>query len=81
MDEIIYLTLEQAEAIHKKTIQYSGGGKLEPLELGKLENVLAHIQNDDYYPTFEEKSTHLFFSTCQFHCFADGNKRLAITLF
>lgn len=80
MDEIIYLTLEQAEAIHKKTIQYSGGGKLEPLDLGKPESVLAHIQNDDYYPTFEEKLTHLFFCTCQFHCFADGNKRLAITL-
>ena len=26
------------------------------------------------------KLTHLFFCTCQFHCFADGNKRLAITL-
>ena len=24
--------------------------------------------------------THLFFCTCQFHSFADGNKRLAITL-
>lgn len=42
MDGIIYLTLGQAEIIHKKTI--------------------------------------LFFCTCEFHCFADGNKRLAITL-
>ena len=25
-------------------------------------------------------STHLFFCTCEFHCFEDGNKRLAITL-
>lgn len=24
--------------------------------------------------------THLFYCTCEFHCFADGNKRLAITL-
>lgn len=32
------------------------------------------------YPTFVDKLTHLFFCTCQFHCFADGNKRLAITL-
>ena len=30
--------------------------------------------------TFEEKLTHLFFCVCEFHCFADGNKRLAITL-
>lgn len=27
----------------------------------------------------EEKLTHLFHSTCKFHCFVDGNKRLAIT--
>ena len=24
--------------------------------------------------------THLFFCTCEFHCFEDGNKRLAITV-
>ena len=80
MDGIIYLTPDQAKAIHEKTIRYSGGGKVESLEIGKLESVLTHIQNDDYYPTFTEKLTHLFFCTCQFHCFADGNKRLAITL-
>lgn len=42
--------------------------------------MLQNIQNDDYYPTFVDKLTHLFFCTCKFHCFADGNKRLAITL-
>ena len=26
MDGIVYLTLEQAKAIHAKTIEYSGGG-------------------------------------------------------
>ena len=77
---MIYITLEQADAIHKKTIQYSGGGTYEHLDIGKLDSVLQHIQNDDYYPTFVDKLTHLFFCTCQFHCFADGNKRLAITL-
>ena len=71
MDGIIYLTLDQAKAIHAKTIQYSGGGTTEPLDTGKLESVLAHIQNDDYYPTFIDKLTHLFFCTCEFHCFAD----------
>ena len=52
----------------------------QELDIGKLDSVLQNIQNDDYYPTFEDKITHLFFCTCQFHCFADGNKRLAITL-
>jgi prophage maintenance system killer protein len=34
----------------------------------------------DYYPTFEHKLTHLFFSANKFHCFQDGNKRIAISL-
>lgn len=80
MENIIYITLEQAKEIHKKTIRYSGGGTYEPLDLGRLDSVLQHIQNDDYYPTFIDKLTHLFFCTCEFHCFADGNKRLAIAL-
>jgi death on curing protein len=75
-----YLTLDQAINIHEKTVQVSGGGALGHLDLGMLEGVLEHIQNDDYYPTFEEKLTHLFFSACKFHCFQDGNKRIAITL-
>ncbi len=50
------------------------------LDLGLLESVLHHIQNDDYYPTIEDKLTHLFFGACKFHCFEDGNKRIAITL-
>lgn len=77
---IIYLTLEQAIEVHRKTVEVSGGGAMGYLELGKLASVLEHIQNDDYYPTFEEKLTHLFFCACKFHCFQDGNKRIAITL-
>ncbi|MBN2284901.1 MAG: type II toxin-antitoxin system death-on-curing family toxin [Tissierellales bacterium] len=80
MDGIIYFTLEQAVSTHKKTVKYSGGGTLGHFDLGRLDSVLQNIQNDEYYPTFVEKLTHLFFSTCEFHCFVDGNKRLAITL-
>ena len=80
MDRFIYITPEQAKITHEKTIQYSGGGTLEELDFGKLESVLYNRQNDDWYPTFVDKLTHLFFCTCQFHSFADGNKRLAITL-
>jgi len=80
MDEIVYITLEQAIDTHKKTIQYSGGGASGHFDLGRLESVLQNIQNDDYYPTFADKLTHLFFCICEFHCFEDGNKRLAITL-
>lgn len=80
MSRLFYITLEQAVEIHRKTIQYSGGGTFEHFDLGRLDSVLQNIQNDDYYPTFEDKITHLFYCTCEFHCFADGNKRLAIAL-
>ncbi len=77
---IVYLTLEQAIETHRKTVEVSGGGSTGHLDIGKLDSVLQHIQNDDYYPTFEEKLTHLFFGACKFHCFQDGNKRIAATL-
>ncbi|MFC1736636.1 type II toxin-antitoxin system death-on-curing family toxin [Candidatus Hydrogenedentota bacterium] len=77
---IHYLTLDQAINVHRKTVAVSGGGTMGHLNLGKLESVLEHIQNDDYYPTFSDKLTHLFFCACKFHCFEDGNKRIAITL-
>jgi death-on-curing protein len=77
---LIYLTLEQAVETHKKTIEVSGGGVLGHLDIEKLRSVLDHIQNDDYYPDFDHKLTHLFFCACKFHCFMDGNKRIAITL-
>lgn len=78
--KIIYPTLDQAVEVHGKTVEVSGGGTLGQLDLGRLESAFQHIQNDDYYPTFEEKLTHLFFSINKFHCFQDGNKRLAISL-
>lgn len=80
MERLNYISLEQAINIHAKTIKYSGGGICRQIDVGKLDSVLQHIRNDEYYPTFSKKLTHLFFCTCQFHCFADGNKRLAITL-
>lgn len=77
---LLYLTLDEAIAAHERTVQVSGGGSLGQLDMGKLHAVLEHIQNDDYYPTFAEKLAHLLFSTCKFHCFVDGNKRIAIVL-
>jgi len=76
----IYLTLDQAIEVHARTVEISGGGTVGHLDLRKLDSVLQHIQNDDYYPSLEDKLTHLFFSACKFHCFQDGNKRIAIAL-
>lgn len=77
---LIYISIEQAIETHGNTIDVSGGGIKGQLEIGKLESCLAHVQNDDYYPTFEEKLCHLFFCANKFHSFQDGNKRIAISL-
>lgn len=77
---LVYLTIEQVIEIHRMTVEISGGGIIGSLDTKKMDSVLQHIQNDEYYPTFVDKLTHLFFCTCQFHCFEDGNKRLAISL-
>ena len=80
MADLCYITLDEAIEIHKLPVQHSGGGALGHFDLGRLDSVLQSIQNDDYYPSFVDKITHLFFCACEFHCFEDGNKRIAITL-
>ncbi len=57
---LVYISLEQAIEVHGKTVEVSGGGAMGQLNVGQLDSVLEHIQNDLYYPTFEDKLTHLF---------------------
>ena len=54
----IYITEEQAIETHRKTILYSGGGDCNMINEGYLCSALEHIQNDDYYPSFEDKLVH-----------------------
>lgn len=49
-------------------------------EIGLLDSALEHIQNDDYYPTFQEKLKHLVYAVNKFHPFNDGNKRSSLVL-
>ena len=75
-----YIDIEQAVRIHEKTVQVSGGGDVGAINIGLLESVLDHIQNDDYYPAFEDKLTHLVYAVNKNHSFSDSNKRLSISL-
>jgi death-on-curing protein len=75
-----YLDIQETVKTHLLTVEVSGGGDTGIINSGQLESVLEHIQNDEYYPRFEDKLTHLFWGACKFHCFADGNKRIAISL-
>lgn len=82
MPGIIYLDIERAVQTYRKTIEISGGGAFGFIADGRerLKGTLEFIRDDGYYPTFEEKLTHLFFSVCKFHMLKDGNKRMAIVL-
>ena len=76
---LIYFTSAYAINIHDKIIEISGGRE-GIKNFGNIDSPLHHIQNDDYYPTFEEKITHLIFSFNKFHAFNDGNKRTSIAM-
>lgn len=78
--KIRYITEVDARHIHDSTITLSGGGDYGEINIGFLLSALDHIQNDDYYPTFEAKLVHLIWSVNKNHAFSDGNKRLSITL-
>ncbi|MGY4386434.1 death-on-curing protein [Pedobacter sp. UYP24] len=74
-----YFKTAYAIQIHDKIIEISGG--IEGVKVyGNLDSPLEHIQNDDYYPSFEEKLSHLVFSFNKFHAFNDGNKRTSIAM-
>lgn len=77
---IYFENLDEVIAIHKKTIEVSGGGADGVISLGSLDCALDQIQDDLYYPAFEDKLTHLFWVANKSHGFQDGNKRIAITL-
>ena len=75
----LYFDIKHAVEVHDWIIENSGG--LSGVKnIGSLESVLEHIQNDLYYPTFEEKLNHLVFTINKFHAFNDGNKRSSLTL-
>jgi death-on-curing protein len=78
-NQFFYFDIHYAVKKHDLIIEKSGG-LTGVNNLGLLESPLEHIQNDDYYPEFEDKLTHLVFSVNKSHAFIDGNKRSSIIL-
>ena len=76
---LIYFDVKHAVNTHDIILRISAG-RSGILDLGRLESILQHVQNDDYYPTFIDKLTHLVFEINKGHCFNDGNKRTSIAL-
>lgn len=76
---IIYFDIYFARAIHDEIIDLSGG-KSGIINIGLVDSVLEFIKDDIYYPSFEDKLTHLVYSVNKNHAFSDGNKRSSIAL-
>lgn len=76
---VLYFDVAHAIREHDWIIEHSGGLSGVKDE-GQLSSVLEHIQNDLYYPSFEEKLNHLVFAINKFHAFNDGNKRSSLVL-
>lgn len=75
----LYFDVKHAVKIHDWIIDVSGG--LPGIkDIGQIDSILEHIQNDFYYPNFEDKLCHLIFGINQFHAFNDGNKRSSLVL-
>lgn len=77
--QIFYFDLQHAIKEHDWIIDNSGGLR-GYREIGLLDSALEHIQNDLYYPTFQEKLKHLIIAINKFHPFNDGNKRSSLVL-
>jgi death-on-curing protein len=74
-----YFTTEFAVVVHDMIIDISGGyGGIK--ELGLIESVVGFVQNNNYYPKFHFKLSHLVFSVAMNHAFNDANKRSAVAL-
>lgn len=77
MNYIIYPTYDDLLDKHNEVIRKSGG-TMGVFNENLLRGFIEFIQNDVYYPSFEEKLAHLVFSIAKNHGFCDGNKRTAI---
>ena len=77
--ELVYFPLKFAINQHDKIIDLTGG--LHGIkDEEQIESSLLFIQDDQYYPEFTDKLTHLVDSIAMNHCFVDANKRSSIVL-
>lgn len=76
---VLYFDLDHAVREHDWIVENTGGLP-GTKDLGQLSSILEHVQNDQYYPSFEEKLNHLVFAVNKFHSFNDGNKRSSLVL-
>lgn len=78
---MIYLTVDEILLLHEKLLQKTGGlagirdmGMLESAIYGAMQV----FDNEELYPTPQERAARLAFALTKNHPFLDGNKRVGI---
>jgi len=80
MSELFFFDHKHAEIVHDNIISISGGLHGYNKKPQDVQGIIEFIKHNDYYPTFEDKITHLVFSINKNHIYTDGNKRTSIAL-
>jgi death-on-curing protein len=78
LPDTVYIDAHIAIAKHDEIIEKTGGVS-GVQHRGMLESALEHIKNDNYYPTFVDKLTHIV-DQINRQIFVDGSKRSAIAV-
>jgi death on curing protein len=74
---VVCITAEHVIEAHQKAMERSDSPIIGVANVGAIESIVHHMANDDYYPSFADKLTHLLFGLTKGHCFTEGNKRAA----
>ena len=78
---MIILTVDEIIDIHKKIVMATGGSS-ELRDRALLESAVyaaeASFDNEEIYPTIQEKAARLAYGLISNHAFVDGNKRIGV---
>ena len=78
---MIKIPVDMAELLHQLIAQETGGEigvRDEGLLESALESAFATFDDEDLYPSKEEKGARIGFSLISNHAFIDGNKRIGM---
>lgn len=78
---MILLTVEEITALHDKLIDRTGGShglRDQSLLESAVYSAMSGFEDNEAYPSVEEKAARLMFSLTNNHAFVDGNKRIGV---
>ncbi len=78
---MILLTTDEIIGLHEKLIKRTGGShglRDRNLLESAVYSAQAFFDNEEAYPTLEEKAARLCYSITNNHAFVDGNKRIGV---